>query len=91
MCPNTSKEIEQMSKIPYASAIGSLIYAMLYTQPDIAHAVSVMSKYQSNSGEEHWISIKYIFRYLKRTNNIFLIFKNGELRVQGYTNLDFYV
>ena len=39
MCPNTPKEIERMSKIPYASAIESLMYDMLYTRPDIAHAV----------------------------------------------------
>ena len=91
MCPNTFEEIQLISKIPYALTIRSLMYAMLCNRPDIALSVSVMSKYQSNSGEEHWISIKYIFRYLKRTNNIFLIFKNGELRVQGYTNLDFYV
>ena len=53
MCLNTPKEIELTSKIPYASAIGSLMYAMLCTRPDIAHVVSVTSKYQSNLGEEH--------------------------------------
>ena len=53
MCSNTSKEIECMTKISYASTIGSLMYFMLCTRPDIAHAVSVMSRYQSNLGEEH--------------------------------------
>ncbi|MDM1706743.1 hypothetical protein HX130_23185, partial [Enterobacter hormaechei] len=86
MCPNTSEEIERMSKIPYASAIGSLMYAMLCTRPDIAHAVSVTSRYQSNPGEEHWTFVKYILKYLRRTKDIFLVFKNGELSVQGYTD-----
>ena len=45
MCPNTPEEIQRMSKIPYASAIGSLMYVMLCTRPDIALAVSVMSRY----------------------------------------------
>ena len=45
MYPKTSEEIERMSMIPYASTIGSLMYAMLCTQPDIVHAMSVMSRY----------------------------------------------
>ena len=53
MYSNISKEIQCMSKIPYTSAIGSLMYVMLYIQPDIAHAVSVTSKYQLNSDKEY--------------------------------------
>ena len=74
--------IERMSKIPYASAIGSLMYVMLCTQPDIAHAVSVTSRYQSNPGEEHWTSVKCILKYLRRTKDMFLVFENGELQIQ---------
>ena len=89
ICPSTPEEIACMSKIPYASAIGSLIYAMLCTRPDIAHAVSVTSRYQSNLGEEHWTSVKYILKYLRRTKDMFLVFGNGELQIQGYTDSDF--
>ena len=46
MCPTTSEEVQYMSIIPYASIIGSLMNAMLYTQPDIVFAVSVISRYQ---------------------------------------------
>lgn len=53
MCPKTSEERERMNKIPYASAIGSIMYAMLCTRPDVAHSLSVTSRYQSDSGEEH--------------------------------------
>ena len=45
MCPDIPEEIRCMSKIPYASAIGNLMYAMLYARSDIAHAVSVTSRY----------------------------------------------
>ncbi|RVW12442.1 Retrovirus-related Pol polyprotein from transposon TNT 1-94 [Vitis vinifera] len=38
-----------MSKVPYASAIGSLMYVMVCTRPDIAHAVGVVSKFISAS------------------------------------------
>ena len=78
-----------MSKIPYASAIGSLLYAMLCTRPDIAHAVSVTSRYQSNPGKEHWTSVKCTLKYLRSTKDMFLVFGNGELQIQGYTDSDF--
>ena len=51
--PKTYKEIEHMSKVPYASAIGSLMYAMVCTRPNIAHVVGVVSRYMSNPGKTH--------------------------------------
>ena len=90
MCPSTSEEIQWMKKIPYASAIGSLMYAILCTRPDIAHAMSVTSRYQSNPGEEHWIAVKNILKYLRRTKDLFLVYGGSpELRVEGYTDSDF--
>ncbi|KAM1650527.1 hypothetical protein EV1_003145 [Malus domestica] len=53
MEPKTHEEIRQMSAIPYASAIGSLMYAMICTRPYIAYAVSITSRYQSNPGSGH--------------------------------------
>ena len=53
MCPNISEEIECMSKISYVSTIGSVMYVILYIQFDIAHTVSITSRYQSNLEEEH--------------------------------------
>ena len=50
-CPSTPDELERMSTIPYASAIGSIMYAMLCTRPDVSYALSVTSRYQSNPGE----------------------------------------
>ena len=44
-CPNTKDERERMSKIPYASAIGSIMYAMLCTRPDVSYALSITSRY----------------------------------------------
>ena len=48
-CPTTHDEEDTMSKVPYASTVGSLMYAM----PDIAHAVGVVSRYMSHLGIEH--------------------------------------
>ena len=65
------------------------MYAMLYTRRAIALVVSVMSRYQANIGEEYWIAIKNIFKYLRRTKDLFLIFDEGlKLKVEGYIDLD---
>ena len=50
----TKDERERMSKIPYASAIGSIMYAMLCTRPYVSYALSITSRYQSDPGESHW-------------------------------------
>ena len=49
-CPKTQEEEEDMSRVPYASAVGSLMYAMVCTRPDIAHAVGVLSRFMSKLG-----------------------------------------
>ena len=51
--PKTPVEIEKLRGIPYASAAGSLMYAMLCTRPDICFAVGMVSRFQSDPGEEH--------------------------------------
>jgi hypothetical protein len=68
-CPKTHEEIEDMARVPYASVVGSLMYAMVFTRPDIAHAVEVLSKYMSTPGKEHWIALKRVFRYLCDTKD----------------------
>jgi len=67
MCPKAQEEMDYMSKVPYASTVGSLMYAMLCTRPDIAHAVGVVSRYMNNLEKEHWMTVKWILRYLRGT------------------------
>jgi hypothetical protein len=52
-CPKTLEEEEDMYCVPYVSAIGSLLYEMVYTRPDITHAVGVLRRYMSKLGKEH--------------------------------------
>ena len=52
-CPTTSEEILFMSKTPYTSAIGCLMYSMICTRLDLAYATSLISKFMSNLGKEH--------------------------------------
>ena len=51
--PKTVEERDHMALVPYASAVGSLMYAMVCTRPDIAHAVGVVSRYMENPKKEH--------------------------------------
>ena len=67
MCPKTEEEKQQMSRIPYSNAVGSLMYAMICTRPDIAYAIGLVSRFQSDPGMAHWKAIKRILRYLKGT------------------------
>ena len=87
--PKTPTEIERMRGIPYASAVGSLMYAMLCTRPDICFAVDMVSRYQLDPGEEHWIAVKHIFKYLRRTRDYMLVFQDESLVPIGYTDSDF--
>ena len=87
--PKTPAEIEKMSGIPYASAVGSLMYAMLCTRPDICFVVGMVSRYQSDPSEEHWIAVKHIFMYLRRTRDYMSVFQDESLIPIGYTDSDF--
>ena len=90
MGPKTDEERQRMRNVPYASAIGSLMYAMLCTRPDIAYAVSVTSRYQADPGERHWSTVKSILKYLRRTKDLILSYGcSEELNIQGYTDSDF--
>ncbi|XP_070039071.1 uncharacterized protein [Nicotiana tomentosiformis] len=73
-CPKTPEERERMSKIPYASAVGAIMYTMTCTRPDVAYAFGVTSRYQENPSEEHWKVVKTILKYLRRTKDQFLIY-----------------
>eukprot|EP00253_Pinus_taeda_P033986 PITA_33986 len=74
-CPKTQEEEEDMSHLPYASAVGSLMYAMVCTRPDIAHAVGVLSRFMSKPGKEHSTTMKPVFRYLCGTSDYGLCYQ----------------
>ncbi|KAK0587347.1 hypothetical protein LWI29_021335 [Acer saccharum] len=87
--PKNEHEKQFMSRVPYASAVGSLMYAMLCTRPDICFAVGIISRFQSKPGPDHWTAVKHIFKYLKRTRDNMLVYSGGDLIPVGYTNSDF--
>ena len=87
--PKTLEHKERMSRIPFASAVGSLMYVMLCTRPDICYVVGIFSRYQSDPREEHWITVKHILKYLRRTRDYMLVYSSGSLETISYTDSDF--
>ena len=77
-----------MSKVPYASVVGSLMYAMVRTRLDISHTMGVVSRYMSHPRIEHWNVVKWIIRYLRGTSNKFLHFGGSTTNLQGYVDSD---
>ena len=75
----TRAEIERMRGIPYALTVGSLKFAMLCERPDIYFVVGMVSRYQSNSGEEHWIAVKHILKYLRRKRDYMIVDQDESL------------
>ena len=67
--PKTLEEEKTMRQVPYASAMGILIYAMPCTRPNIYYSVGIVSQYQSNPGPKHWEAIKHVLKYLRRTKD----------------------
>ncbi|TYK23767.1 gag/pol protein [Cucumis melo var. makuwa] len=88
-CPKTPQEVEDMSNIPYAFAIGSLMYAMLCIRPDICYSVRIVSTYQSNPGRDHWTVVKNIIKYLRRTKDYMFVYGSKDLILTRYTDSDF--
>jgi hypothetical protein len=74
----------------YQSAVGSLMYAMTATRPDIAAAVSKVSKFMANPSQSHWVAVKHILRYLNGTSHYGLVFSgaNSAVKLVGYSDAD---
>ena len=84
--PSSEKEKEEMRNVPYALVVGSLMYAMLCTRPNIAHVIEVVSRFLSNHGKEHWVVMKWILRYLKGISKTCLCFETNKPVLIGCTN-----
>ena len=78
-----------MSKVSYASTIGSLMYVMVCTRPNISHAVEVMSRFMSRPRKQHWEVVNCILRYLRGSLDTCLYFTGASLKLQGYVDVDF--
>jgi hypothetical protein len=83
LMPNTGKPVDQLE---YSKAIGSLMYAMISTRPDIAYAVGKLSRFTSNPSRHHWHAITRVFKYLKGTMNYGLSYMGFPSVLEGYSD-----
>ena len=87
-CPKRKMEKAEMMKLPYASAVRSLMYAMVCTISNIGYVVRVVSRFMSNRSMEHWAATKWILGYLKGTSILGLQFSLGNPLLEGFTYSD---
>jgi hypothetical protein len=90
-CPKIVEETEDMSKVSYANAVRCLMYAMVCSRPDLAQAVSVVSKFMANPGKQYWDVVKWIFRYLRGTTDYGITFARlkSDMSVVGHVDADY--
>ncbi|GKC51180.1 hypothetical protein Tco_1073925 [Tanacetum coccineum] len=85
----TPSEVQRMQRVPYASSIGSIMYAVRCTRPDVAFAQNLCSHFQQNPGEIHWTPVKTILKYLRNTKDMVLVCREkpeAELKVSCYAD-----
>ena len=79
-----------MKSVPYAPAVGTLMYAMVVTRPHISHVIGVVSIFMHNPGRSHWNAFKHVFKYLASTKDHDILFDpNLTSGLVGYTDSDF--
>jgi len=85
-----STEEEYMKSVPYSSAVGSIMYSMIGTRPDLAYPVGVVSRFMSQPAKEHWLGVKWVLRYIKGTVDTRLCYKrNSDFSICGYCDADY--
>jgi len=86
----TELEKRSMETVPYRSAIGSLMYLMVSTRPDLAAPIGVLSRFFQNPGRAHWEAVKRVLRYVQGTKSQALTFRRtGTLEILGFCDADF--
>lgn len=89
LSPQTDDDVDYMSRVPYSSTVGSLMYIMICSYQDLSFAVSAVSRYMANLGKEHWKAVQWIFRYLCGSSDVCLQFGRTEDGVIGSVDSDF--
>ncbi|XP_051148701.1 secreted RxLR effector protein 161-like [Andrographis paniculata] len=90
-CPKSENDVKYMLNVPHTSAIGSIMYLMVCTRPDLAYSISCLSRYMANPVVEHWNALKCVFKYLVDTIDVGLVFGKhiSELKLNGYVDSNY--
>ena len=90
-CPSIESEQIQMDNIPYSNAIGTVMYSMISTRPDLAYSISLLSRFMSNPSKPHWLALKHLLRYINGSLNTGLCYerRKNTLDLVGFVDADF--
>jgi hypothetical protein len=86
MCPVSLEDKLEAEKFPYREMIGSVMYLMLCTRPDIAFAVSQLSKYNSCHGQGHHTALLHLFRYLHHSKSKLITYSSQTTNLLGFSD-----
>ena len=87
--PSTPMQVMRMKGVPYAKAIGCVLWTAVVSRPDIMFTTGVLAQLIQNPGQPYWEALKRVINYLGWTNDQWLTF-GGKIRMEiyGYTDMD---
>jgi hypothetical protein len=89
MCPKTDAERVKAQAFPYREIVGSVMYLMVSTRPDIAYAVGQLSMHMNDHGTEHHAAALHLLRYIKGTRSLGITYQKGaKEEIVGYSDSD---
>ena len=90
--PQTENERKLLQRVPYFSAVGSLMYSMVCSRPNLAYAVSMVSNFMASLGKQYWEVLKWVMSYLKRSQNVGLMHNSkasSSSKVESFVDSDY--
>ena len=81
-----------MKRAPYSNAVGSLMYAIIASRPDLAYGVGLVSRFMSFPSMEHWQAVKWLLKYMKGSQNKGLVYgkiEPDQVDIKGYCDANY--
>lgn len=85
-----TQESEPAGDVPYREAVGSLMYLMIGSRPDLAFAVGKLSQFVENPQAHHWVAVKRVLRYIQGTSKFGILYglHGAKLTLEGSCDSD---
>jgi len=88
-CPSMANQLARMQNVPYSEAIGSVLWPVVVSRPDVAYAVGTLLQFIQNLGPAHLEALKHIISYLESMKELWLTFGGKtEMIIEVYCNAD---
>ena len=88
-CPSTPNQLARMKGVPYSEAVGSVLWPVVVSRPDVAYAIGVLAQFIQNPGLAHWEALKRLINYLGWTKDLWLTFRGqSKTMMEGFCDAD---